>query len=117
WDTSGLQAAEMPPNHESLQAKYLTADINRIVVPHMQAQLKKPQAIQGIPQVHLADYRLQWNSNHHCHGLATFDIEPAGLNEVSLKLPEGIHVVHVTVGTVTVSAQRVTDRQWQIPLG
>jgi hypothetical protein len=117
WDTSGLQAAEMPPKHESIQTKYPTADIYQIVGPHMQAQLKTPQPIQGIPQVHLADYRLQWSSNHRCHGLATFDIEPAGLNAVALKLPEGIHVVHVAVGTVTVSAQRVTDRQWNIPLG
>jgi hypothetical protein len=117
WETSGLQAAELPPNQPLSEETVAGSDVYQIVGPHMTAQLKSAEPIQGSPQVRLADYRVQWFDDRRCHGLAAFDIVPAGVNEVTLDVPNGLQLVNVSVGTVPVSIGRIGEQRWRIPLG
>jgi hypothetical protein len=67
--------------------------------------------------VQLADYRVQWFDDQQCQGLAAFDIEPAGLTEVTLAFPLGLELVNVAVGTIPVSAEQVSEQHWRVPVG
>lgn len=116
WDTSGLQAADLPSTHEIPVEIRAAADVYQIVGPHMNAALKPVERIAGSPQVHLAEYYFHWFSDRQCLGMAAFDVESSGLSELNLLVPDGLRLVHVAVGGISVAPTSANNQIWRIPV-
>jgi hypothetical protein len=71
-----------------------------------------------VPQVHLADIRLVAEATGSGHGVATFDLLPAGLTECVLVLPDNCHLTQVAVEGVPGRVERMDtdDRRWRVML-
>ncbi len=115
WETRGLQAATLP-------AGYGEPDIEsyvcyRAVPRRFQATIKDVQLESGIPRVTLTDIHIDFDRDGSVLGVATFDLEPAGLSECRLELPAGYEPVHVTVANLPVEPDRPEDGRWRLPLG
>jgi len=69
------------------------------------------------PEVRLLDIRVAWQADGVCFGVATFDLESAGMRECLLRLPDGHELVHVQVADVPTTPVPVGQDRWHIRLG
>lgn len=114
WETSGLQEARPPsgyvPELESYVSYYVVQD-------RFQATIRDVQSESGMARVHLTDIRVDCSDDGGILGLATFDLEPAGLSDCTLQLPEGYGLVHVMVGNLPAQLERMKADRWRFRLG
>jgi hypothetical protein len=71
----------------------------------------------GTAKVHLADIHVHCSEDGSILGLATFDLEPAGLSDCVLGLPTGYGLVHVTVGNLPAQLDQIKENRWRFRLG
>jgi len=115
WETSGLQARTLPPGFgEPDLESYVSY---RAGPSRFQAVIKDVQPKSGVPRVALADIHVDFDRDGSVLGVATFDLEPAGLSDCKLELPAGYKPVHVTVANLPAEPERMEDGGWRVPLG
>ena len=116
WETSGLQATRLPSGYETELESYVAYAVqdrrNRF-----QATIRDVQAESGAASVHLADIHVDCNDDGCILGLATFDLEPAGLSACELVLPAGYELLHVMVGDLPAQLDRMKGHRWRFRLG
>jgi hypothetical protein len=112
WETRGLQAAQLPPDDDLVVAP--DAQIFSAAGGRFQATLKRFDRIAGVPQVRLAEVTLHYGDS--VYGVATFDLEPAGLSSCRLKLAGKQSLVHVTVGGTPAMVRPVGGNEYEIAL-
>ena len=113
WDTEGLDETQLPDDFAAPSQKQSFVAY-RVEEEPFRAVLRP---LSGTSQVHLADVRLAWQADGTCHGVASFDLESAGLPECSLRLPAGYKLVQVTVAGMPATPLSSGEHQWKIPLG
>ncbi|MHC4398887.1 MAG: hypothetical protein ACYTG0_04325 [Planctomycetota bacterium] len=114
WETQGLLREEVPPDIADSKEVGEAWVAFRVEGDSFRAVLRR---LNGKPRVNLADVRLAWRSDGVCRGLTSFDLEPGGAPECSLRLPEGYDLVQVTVGDVPTAPVPVGPNRWRLPLG
>ncbi len=114
WETSGVQEAPLPSGYQP----NLKSFVSYVVGDRFRATITDVQAESGIEaSVHLADVHADVSDDGGILGLATFDLEPAGLPECVLALPVGYELVHVTVGNLPAQLDRMKGNRWRLRLG
>ena len=115
WERGGLQAKPLPENFAALRrswdVSYGTLD------PRFQATIKDIQGAVGEAYVRLADYYLDVEPDGRILGVANLDLEPQGAGECRLRLPPGMHALHVRVGQLPLNLQEAPPGRLKIPLG
>ncbi|HTN77231.1 MAG TPA: hypothetical protein VL096_18360, partial [Pirellulaceae bacterium] len=114
WETRGLQAVELPAERRHLAMQNAPAYL--VVGARYQAIVKRVERIAGVPQVRLADVLLSRQQDGGCFGIASFDLEPAGLTQCQLELPEGYTLLHSRVAELPALLSRVNANRWQLML-
>ena len=117
WETRGLEETDLPEDLSPPPAARQSFTAYQVVGEHFQAVLRRPDSRAGKPRIHLADVSMAWRADATCHGLATFDLEPAGLSDATLYLPPGYRLVQVSVAEVPAMPIPRDKHHWRIPLG
>jgi hypothetical protein len=117
WETSGLQAVPLvqPSDAAPLDSKAYAS--YEVVGPRFQAIVRHVERVSGVPQVRLADIHVAWREDRSCNGVATFDLEPAGLTNVTLELPPACRLIQSSVADVPATLTALGDNQWHVALG
>jgi hypothetical protein len=108
-----VQEAPLPTGYEPNLESY----VSYVVRDRFQATIKEEQPESGMASVHLADIHASCSDDGGILGLATFDLEPAGLSDCVLDLPTGYGLVHVTVGNLPAQLDQIKEDRWRIRLG
>ena len=113
WDVLGLVPAELPAQFVSKspglawKAYEVRQDDFLVTI--------RPSSDSA--QVHLADYRLAWDANGECRGVAVFDLEAGDSDSCLLHMPSPWRPITVSNHGVPVSPRLREDGRWEIPLG
>lgn len=90
----------------------------RVVASRYSASLKLLERSAAVPaQIHLADIHFAWDGDGACRGLATFDLEPAGLTSCVLVLPPGCRLVQANVAGLPAQLSKLAEDRWRLKLG
>jgi hypothetical protein len=89
----------------------------RVDDEHFQASLRGVQRGESTAQVKLADVHVAWQADGQCHGVAYFDIEPAGAATCVLELPPGHELVHAEIEGLPAQLVALENRRWRANLG
>jgi hypothetical protein len=114
WETPGLHAIDRPAE--------LFADLpedGQLFLaggPRFQATIRRIERIAGVPQVRLADIHLHVAAAGQLVGAASFDLEPAGLANVTLEMPPSLEFIRALVDESPAIVQKRNTRRWQILL-
>ena len=66
--------------------------------------------------VRRADVALAWQSDGSLRGAAVLEVEPGGVAERTLRLPDGCELIQATVNGMTTSPRRAGDNLWRLSL-
>lgn len=113
WETSGLQEAPLPRGYQSELESY----VSYVLGDRFQATIKDVQPEPSMASVQLVDVHVDCSDEGDIVGVATFDVEPAGLSDCIMELPVGYRLVHVTVGNLPAQLGQVDRERWRIRFG
>ncbi|MCY2996376.1 MAG: hypothetical protein NTY19_52295 [Planctomycetota bacterium] len=114
WETSGLVPASLPTDYVSPPLpSYISY---RAPKPRFQATIKDVKVESGSARVRFADLRVDCGPEGGWRGVATFDLEPAGLTACELELPPNQHLVQVTVAGLPTLVDGLGERRWRVSL-
>jgi hypothetical protein len=114
WQTQGLRPTE-PADHFPAAARagsVIYAVIGDPVQAVLQPQSPSPQAA----VVRLADISAAWLADGSCQAVAVFDLEPGGLAECPLRMPDGCELVQALIDGTPVAARAGEKGIWRLPL-
>lgn len=117
WQTQWLRRSAIPDRWEFDLPETWQGMSYRVVGDEFEAVLTPRHPVTGVPQVRLADVYLAWHEDHACYGLATFDVEPAGLTHVTLVLPHNYELIRATVAELPTHAIEMESHRWRLDLG
>lgn len=114
WETDGLGKTQLPDDFPAWPVAPESFVAYQVEESPFQAVL---HASVKAPEVRLLDVRLAWQADQTCHGVATFDLESAGMSECSLRLPDNCKLVQAVVAGLPVTPIPAGRNRWQVPLG
>jgi hypothetical protein len=117
WETQGLAPASLPAEYALVPGARGSLAAYRVVTQPFQASLKPAQPPRGNPQIVLADVSIAWQADGTWHGVAAFDLDPAGLETCTIRLAPECRLIQITAGEVPAVSTAVDDHAWQISLG
>jgi hypothetical protein len=117
WETSGLQATTVPEVDAALVGDLSSYATFEVVGSRYEAMIKHVERVSGVPQVWLADIHLAWQRDGSCLGVATFDLEPAGLTHCTLTLPATYQLIQATVAGLPAMLEATGPQRWRLNLG
>lgn len=124
WETHNLR--QLPPSEGDPDSDLEDVTVYEVVGNPFEAVLAPNEQPDGPSRVRLADVRIAWREDRTYHGVASFDLEPAGNASCPLDLPEGCRLVYVAVGDVPTapipspnapSSETSGSRRYRIPMG
>jgi hypothetical protein len=116
WEIRGLAPSELPAGAE-LPTDVSGMAIYQVVDDAVSAVLTPASRPIGEPQVYLSDVSVSWQGDGVLHGVAAFDLDPAGNAVCPLALPDGYRLHHVSVNGIPASVSATGENQWQLGLG
>lgn len=117
WETSGLQATASPAGLPSPPPDAAANWVYQAVAGRYQAVLTDVKLAAGTPRVWLCEVLFDAASDGAIRGLATFDLEPAGLDAVRLQLPAGYRLENVQLDEAPALIERQDATTWTVSLG
>ncbi len=117
WETSGLQAVPLVQPEDAAPLDPNSFACYEVVGPRFQAIVRHVERVSGVPQIRLADIHVSWRDDESYNGVATFDLEPAGMTHVSLVLPATCRLIQASVADVPATLTDLGSSQWQVALG
>ncbi len=117
WETRGLVRDQLPDDYPVPAAARDSLVTYQVVHEPFRTILRSLGQVSGVPQVHLADVFLAWRSDGTCHGVTAFDLEPAGLAECPLDLPDGFRLVQVALDGLPATPAVHGENRFAVPLG
>jgi len=117
WETQGLAPVPLAEQYASSPGDRDWLVAYKVVQRPFQAVLKPPDRPRVAPQVLLADIGIVWQADGTWHGVAAFDVEPAGLSVCTFRLPEGCRLIQATAGEAPAACAAGDNRTWQVSLG
>jgi hypothetical protein len=114
WKTRGLQFVE--PDSVSLPERWPTGgyEVCRVVDEEFDATPTLPTRAHSQPQVTLADISVAQSTGRRLVGRAVFYVEPADAGELTLDMPRGLRLVHVSIDGVPAQCSADGLRSWRI---
>lgn len=116
WSTSGLQPGSPPSAYASEESHRPDRETFR-AGDEFHATIKDIADAAGEPQVRLADIRVAWDQVGDYFGVADFDLQSAGVEECTLRMPRGARLVSVRAAELPAQAAATSARQWKLKLG
>jgi len=116
WDLRGVRRQDLPPDGDSPPVASESVNTYRVLSSRFQAALASVEKIERAPRIPLADVRLRLDQGEQAHGVAAFDLEPAGLWKCVLTSPPGIEPLRVAVGSLAVPLQPLEENRWEFNL-
>jgi hypothetical protein len=117
WETVGLSRIATPPAWMSINNGDSAKTVYRADDEHFQASLRGVQRGESTAPVKLADVHIDWQADGRCHGVAYFDIEPAGAATCVLELPPGHELVHAEIEGLPAQLVDLGYHRWRASLG
>ncbi len=125
WEIRDLKKLALP---EETTARFKAADsiCYRVVGKDYRAVLATSRRTRGSQRVEMADVHIAFSADGACHGIAVFDLTPAGRAYCPLHLPSTYRLVQVRVAGVpttplsdgaTAGADGAPSNQFRLPLG
>lgn len=116
WELRGLERQDLPHDGDSPPVATQSVSTYRVVGPRFQAALASVEKIARAPRIRLADVRFALDDAGAGTGVATFDLEPAGLGECVLALPPGVRPIWATVCSLPTSLAPLEENRWEMSL-
>lgn len=117
WETRGLAPAPLPEDFAPPEKSQESYAAFQVVQEPFRTILRSLGQMSGVAQVLLADVAVAAQPDGTCRGVAVFDVQPAGLTECPLELPEGLVLVQVTVEGTPVLPTPQDGGKFALPLG
>jgi hypothetical protein len=117
WETRGLVPTSVPeelPIAAAERGSYVAYQVAR---QSYQAVLRLPEHAERTPHVPFAEVRFAWQPDGDCGGVASFDLEPAGLDSCPLALPPEFRLMQVLVDGLPTLPVPAGANQWRLLLG
>lgn len=114
WETSGFQTAQLPERFAEIDAEGNW--VYMAVGNRLQAVITDVQIEAGKPSIPLAEIHAALADDGSVSGMATFDLEPAGLTSCTLKLPNRYRLIAVQVADRLALARNLENQTWEVPL-
>jgi hypothetical protein len=116
WEMRDLVEETLPKNFNAPTAAtgaktYLRAS------PRAAAELKSIEKLADNARVRLADIALAWHADGSCYGVASFDLDPAGVESCLLGLPSDFELVQLSIDEIAHPRQAVANQRWRLSLG
>ena len=114
WETAGLpRAGDAPPWMTPLDADPVLFDMTA----RNSTAIRKAGSGQSVrPTVILADILLALRTDAKCHGVARFDLYPAGRTSCQLRAPENIELVYATIDGRVAAVRPKDSDTWEVAL-
>lgn len=116
WEPYGMRADVLPPSFDHSDAAMQVAAYRVVNKPRYGAVVRHVEQAVGDPQVRLADIRATLRSPRDFFATASFDLEPAGLQECVLQLPVGARLVHAAIQGLAATPVRLNRRSYAFDL-
>lgn len=116
WQTSGLQATEVPVDWPEAGAGNNGWEAFRAIASRFRATVKQVERFSGEPIVHLAEHQVTWNRSGRLAGESVFEVEPGGTAQVRLELPPQLDLVQVQVGPYPARLHTTDVGTWTVEL-
>jgi hypothetical protein len=114
WERSGLESRRLPATFSQPDSD---GDSYLVTGQEFNAVLSSVERQAGVPQVKLSDVQINWRESGDYLGSVSYDLEPAGLAAVTLRLPDNeCRLVQARVGGLAVAAFTNDQLEWQLPL-
>ena len=98
WQTRGLIPADLPADVALTPDEKAAAAAYQAVGEDIQALLREDDPGKRFASIHLASVRVAWQADGSFWALASYDLDPAGLDSCPLVLPPKSRLVQVFVG-------------------
>jgi hypothetical protein len=116
WETSRLVEAELPADTQPGLVVPESHTIYRVLEGRAQALLRTNESGGDQAQVTLAVIQFAWEWDGRVHGVATFDLEPAGTTDFVLRMPASFSPIHLALGTVPGRLVPIEPGRWRLRL-
>jgi hypothetical protein len=121
WEVRGLKVSVPPANlSANPSAPHSPApkfEAYQVTSDRFEAVSKASGRAASIALVRLADIAATVSADGTVAGIATFDLEPAGLTECQLELPANFQPVQLRVAGLPALSEPVGNGRWRVPLG
>jgi hypothetical protein len=117
WESTGLRRANLPAEFQRPTVSPESFAVYEVLGSRFQASLKSVERAAGEARVKLAEISIAAQSDGHCWGAATFDLEPAGATNCLLQMPEQYKLLHVSLAELPALATPSGPGQWRLALG
>ena len=108
WTTKNL--IPRPINEPAPPAVQTEAyNLYEISGPEFQAERLPLRTPVAEPRIHLAEIRVAMDGRYRFYGQAIFDLQPGGMNECGIKIPNELRIASVSVENVAVSTRLKND--------
>jgi len=114
WQTQGLRPTE-PAEHFPATPEAGSV-IYAVIGDPVQAVLQPQSPSLQAAVVRLADISAAWLADGSCRAVAVFDLEPGGLAECPLRMPEGCELVQALIDGTPVAPRAGEKGIWRLPL-
>ncbi len=117
WETRGLAPAPLPEDFLPPDKAHDSYAAFQVVQEPFRTILRSLGQMSGVAQVLLADVAVAVQPDGTLRGVAVFDVQPAGLADCPLELPEGLVLVQVAVEGTPVLPVAQGPGKFTLPLG
>ncbi len=117
WEMGGLAPASLPDDFAPPAKSPDSYAAFQVVHEPFRTILRCLGQMSGVSQVLLADVALAAQADGACRGVAAFDVQPAGLADCPLELPQPLQLLQVTVEGTPVLPVPQGPGRFRIPLG
>ena len=116
WDTSGLDAAELPAELKLDPQLAESHSAYRVLGDRFQASLRLIGQSLSQPRVELSETWMDWEWDGRCFGAASLALAPSGLQSCILEMPASFRIIHGRVDGVPVRIAALDRGRWRVPL-
>ncbi|MBL8830557.1 MAG: hypothetical protein JNM18_26525, partial [Planctomycetaceae bacterium] len=109
WETEGVRPAELPEVFRSVLDQD-TQETFRVVGARTSVQLRQKYDRDTIAKVPLAEVRYAIAEDGRVGGAVRFDVDPAGLEQLSLVVPPACELLQVSVDSFVQTPRTVNER-------
>ena len=116
WELQNLRSVALPEHSAAYIGDLTLWNAYEMMGGPYKAAHRTGAAPIGEPEVRLADIYLWWQPQGHGHGVARYDLLPAGNLACQVRVPESCEVIAARVEGVPANLNQQQDGRWEIEL-
>ncbi|GIW94823.1 MAG: hypothetical protein KatS3mg110_2864 [Pirellulaceae bacterium] len=117
WTTSGLQERVLPQFFQMARQGDIGWQSYSVVGSHFHASLERVERVPEASHVTLADGELIWQHGAEYAGVIAFEIQPSGLSECALIVPEQTELLQIYLDGVPQGVTQASRNAVRIAIG